>query len=179
MAIRARLRAAASDAAATRLRDLAEASFEGIAILTEDLRIADGNRRLAEMLGQPPAGLPLSALLERPGCPGAASAAGLVAEARQRTVTALLATPAGPVPVELRAGLLETEAGPRPVLALRDLRERLQAEARIQHMAHHDALTGLANHTLLVDRLGQVLARALQEGGSVAVLCIDLRRLAR
>ncbi|MFC7477252.1 EAL domain-containing protein [Dankookia sp. GCM10030260] len=174
--VRARLREAASRAAATRLHDLAEASFEGIAILTADLRIADCNRRLAEMLGQAPVGLPLGALLVRNATPGAATIEGVLAEARQRTVTALLATAGGPLPVEVRAGLLETEAGPRPVLALRDMRERLQAEARIEHMAHHDALTGLANRSLLIDRLGQALAGLRQQGGSTAVLCLDLRR---
>ncbi|TDH58607.1 EAL domain-containing protein [Dankookia rubra] len=176
VAVRARLRAAASQQAAARLRDLAEASFEGIAILAADLRIADSNRRLAEMLGQAATGLPLGALLVRNATPGAATVEALVAEARQRTVTALLATAAGPLPVELRAGLLETEAGPRLVLTLRDLRERLQAEARIEHLAHHDALTGLANRSLLAERLGQALAHARQQGGAVAMLCIDLRR---
>jgi diguanylate cyclase (GGDEF)-like protein len=176
VAARARLRAAEAQATAARLRDLAEASFEGIAILTPDLRIADCNRRLVEMLGQPAQGLPLGALLVRNATPGAATLETLVAEARQRTVTALLATAQGPLPVELRAGLLETAAGPRPVLALRDLRERLQAEARIEHMAHHDALTGLANRSLLDERLGQALAHARQQGSSVAMLCIDLRR---
>ncbi|WP_431267202.1 MHYT domain-containing protein [Dankookia sp. P2] len=104
VAVRARLHAAASQAAAAWLRDLAEASFEGLAILTADLRIADCNGRLAEMLGQPAAGQPLGALLVRNAVSGAATVEALVAEARQRTVTALLTTAHGPLPVELRAG---------------------------------------------------------------------------
>jgi len=38
--------------------------------------------------------------------------------------------------------------------------ERKQAEARIQFMANHDALTGLPNRILLKDRLSQAMFHA-------------------
>ena len=44
----------------------------------------------------------------------------------------------------------------------------------LRHQAHHDALTGLANRTLLEDRLHFSLARARRTGGRVAVLMLDL-----
>jgi diguanylate cyclase (GGDEF)-like protein/PAS domain S-box-containing protein len=50
-------------------------------------------------------------------------------------------------------------------------------EARMRHDALHDALTGLPNRTLLLDRLGQALTRAEREGGMVAVLFLDLDNL--
>ena len=53
-----------------------------------------------------------------------------------------------------------------------DITERRAAEARIAHMAGHDALTGLPNRTLLRDRLEQAIAA----GGAAAVLCLDLDR---
>ena len=96
VAVRARLRAADSQAAAARLRDLAEASFEGIAILTPDLRIADCNRRLTEMLGQPPRACRSAPCWSATPPRAPATLEALVAEARQRTVTALLATAHGP-----------------------------------------------------------------------------------
>lgn len=37
-----------------------------------------------------------------------------------------------------------------------DVTERRIADARIRHMAHHDPLTGLANRTLLTERLGEM-----------------------
>jgi len=51
------------------------------------------------------------------------------------------------------------------------LRRREQA---LEELAHHDALTGLANRNLLDDRLAQVLARARRRQSMVAVLLIDL-----
>ncbi|MCY0389473.1 EAL domain-containing protein [Robbsia sp. Bb-Pol-6] len=52
--------------------------------------------------------------------------------------------------------------------------ERSQAEARIHHMATHDALTGLPNRALLADRLDQVLLQAQRYERGVTVVFIDL-----
>jgi diguanylate cyclase (GGDEF)-like protein/PAS domain S-box-containing protein len=51
---------------------------------------------------------------------------------------------------------------------------RLRGEERVRHEAFHDPLTGLANRTLLRDRLEHALARAQREGGATGVLFIDL-----
>lgn len=57
-----------------------------------------------------------------------------------------------------------------------DVTERRLAEARLYHLAHHDALTGLPNRSLFQDRLGQALERAKREGVDVATFCIDIYR---
>ena len=54
---------------------------------------------------------------------------------------------------------------------------RLRYEDRIRHDALHDALTGLPNRTLLLDRLGEALKRAERENGHVAVFFLDLDNL--
>jgi diguanylate cyclase (GGDEF)-like protein len=54
-----------------------------------------------------------------------------------------------------------------------DITEQRQAEVKIEHMAHHDALTDLANRVLLNERLEQALARFHGEQ-MVAVHHIDL-----
>lgn len=50
----------------------------------------------------------------------------------------------------------------------------LQREQALEHMAHHDPLTGLANRALLEDRLAQALARARRRQTGVGLLLLDL-----
>ena len=52
--------------------------------------------------------------------------------------------------------------------------ERQRAEARMQHMALHDALTGLPNRILLHDRLEQAIANARRHRSLVALVLLDL-----
>ena len=51
---------------------------------------------------------------------------------------------------------------------------RLRTEGRIRYEALHDPLTGLANRTLLRDRLEHALARSAREDVQTGVLFIDL-----
>ena len=51
---------------------------------------------------------------------------------------------------------------------------RLRDEERTRHEAVHDPLTGLANRTLLRDRLEHALARSGRGRGATAVLFVDL-----
>lgn len=56
---------------------------------------------------------------------------------------------------------------------IQDITESRNAQARITHMAHHDALTGLPNRVLFLKRLSQAIARS-RRGEPCAVLCLDL-----
>ena len=56
----------------------------------------------------------------------------------------------------------------------RDITGRKHVERMINHLAFHDGLTGLANRTLIRDRLQHAIARARRAGGYVAVIYLDL-----
>jgi diguanylate cyclase (GGDEF)-like protein len=58
----------------------------------------------------------------------------------------------------------------------RDVTEQVRSEARITHMAQHDALTDLPNRVLLKERMEQALAATRRGGPSFAVLMLDLDR---
>ncbi|MCJ2087144.1 EAL domain-containing protein [Methylobacterium sp. E-005] len=80
------------------------------------------------------------------------------------------------VPVELSCRTIEFGGKPATAVALRDLTARKRDEARIRHLALHDALTDLPNRYLLEQRLGPALEAAALDGTSVAVIYIDLDR---
>ena len=56
------------------------------------------------------------------------------------------------------------------------LRRVVALEEEVRHRALHDPLTGLPNRTLFVDRAHHALALAARDGGSVAVLVLDIDR---
>jgi diguanylate cyclase (GGDEF)-like protein/PAS domain S-box-containing protein len=52
----------------------------------------------------------------------------------------------------------------------------IEREERLNYLAYYDALTGLPNHALFLDRLGQLLQSAKHEQSAVAVILVDLSR---
>jgi diguanylate cyclase (GGDEF)-like protein/PAS domain S-box-containing protein len=62
-------------------------------------------------------------------------------------------------------------------VSYRDIREKKQTDARLQHDALHDPLTGLANRTLFLDRLQLTMARQQRHSQlNFAVMFLDLDR---
>jgi diguanylate cyclase (GGDEF)-like protein/PAS domain S-box-containing protein len=71
----------------------------------------------------------------------------------------------------------DAQGRPYQVVAVtRDVSERKDAEKRLAHQALHDALTGLPNRALFLDRLEHALARAERHSGGIAVMFVDLDR---
>jgi len=58
----------------------------------------------------------------------------------------------------------------------RRTKEKKQADRRIRFLAHHDALTGLANRAQLIEKLENAIAVLPLRGGCLAVHFIDLDR---
>ena len=57
-----------------------------------------------------------------------------------------------------------------------DVSDRKAAELQLQHDALHDSLTGLPNRVLFQDRLEHLVRRGIRNGGTSAVLFLDLDR---
>ncbi len=58
----------------------------------------------------------------------------------------------------------------------RNVTEKKLYEERLDHLAHHDPLTGLPNRLLFSDRLSQSLAQAQRHNRTLAVMFLDLDR---
>ena len=74
---------------------------------------------------------------------------------------------------------LTRDAGGEPdgyVVSVRDVMHRKATEARLQHAALHDPLTGLANRTLFRDRLHLEIARCRRTGAHFSLFWLDLDR---
>ncbi len=63
---------------------------------------------------------------------------------------------------------------PAMLLAIMDITERKQAEARLAFLAQHDGLTGLPNRTAIRQRLDEALAAARRSGQKTGVICFDI-----
>ncbi|QRE75194.1 bifunctional diguanylate cyclase/phosphodiesterase [Methylobacterium aquaticum] len=149
---------------------------QGLCLFDRDDRLIVMNTRYAELHAVPEAlrreGTTLSALLDHLGADGTRAA--LVAAARRRI--------AAGGPASFTCDLTDGRAiavvhvpvpGGGWICTHEDVSERRRNEARIAHMAGHDALTGLPNRAQLQERLDAALAERRTED-AVSVLCLDL-----
>lgn len=80
------------------------------------------------------------------------------------------------IDVEVRSHRLTFSGRPVSLVLALDVTERMRAEQELARLALHDALTGLPNRALLVDRLGQSIARSERANNAPAVIFLDLDR---
>ncbi len=154
-----------------RLQQLADAAVEGLLVCRGDDVIAS-NQALRDLLRLEAAPERLSAVLPEP----------LLQAARQAGRSVPLEVPDArgqPVPVEVSLRPVVFAGQPHCAIALRDLRDRREAEARVRFMAYHDPLTKLHNRASLQERLEFAIAAASAEGRSFRVLVVNIDRFQR
>lgn len=76
--------------------------------------------------------------------------------------------------VNLSAEHIELDGEPYILAFIQDITARKEDEARIEYLAHHDALTGLPNRTLFRDRFALATGLAERAAAKVALLFLDL-----
>jgi diguanylate cyclase (GGDEF)-like protein/PAS domain S-box-containing protein len=154
-----------------RMRDLANASVEGL-LVCDGETIVSVNTSFAALIGLPVSSLVGTRLETRfpdEVARGRLLSAGLPVETTLRHFEGSL------IPVELILRPIIFAGRPHQVIAVRDLQARKDAEQHIHYLAHHDALTSLPNRGHFNERIDQEIA-ALKKGESLAVLCLDLDR---
>jgi PAS domain S-box-containing protein len=173
---------------------------DGAATVSDSGIILYANRRLADLLGFPLPqiiGSPISSIIASGdhaallGISGPAGARGGTIEA------ALDAGDGNRIPVRVNASTLDVDGHGLICLTFADLtvqnahereiarlgraqavrmRELEMAQAALTEQATHDALTGLPNRSLIIDRLAQALALARRLDMLIGLIFVDLDR---
>jgi diguanylate cyclase (GGDEF)-like protein/PAS domain S-box-containing protein len=145
----------------SRLRGIVQGTLAPLLVVTREGEIVFANPAAAEVLGREPAALPGLPL----GLP--------LANGRPADVDILL--PNGDTrAAEMQFAATDFDGREVLVVSLHDLSERRRYELHIEHLANHDALTGLPNRTLLRDRVQQAIVHARRLRSHVGLLFVDL-----
>ena len=156
----------------SRMKSLADAAVEGL-VICDGPTIVTVNASFRRLVGgarDEIAGRPISDFLAADGC------AALFERTNQLAETELTSASGERLPVEVVLRQVDFGGRPHHAIAVRDLRARKRAESHIRFLAHHDAMTGLANRTSFNAQLDAEIARAAEAGTKLAVLCLDLDR---
>jgi diguanylate cyclase (GGDEF)-like protein/PAS domain S-box-containing protein len=161
-----------SELEADRMRELADASVEGL-LVCDGETIVSANKSFLFLTGSLAESL-VGGRLE--DCfPDSDARARLLSRTNQIVETDLRRLDGSLTPVELILRPIVFAGRPHHVVAVRDLKARKDAEEHIHFLAHQDALTTLPNRSHFNARVDQQIA-ALSPGKSLAMLCIDLDR---
>jgi diguanylate cyclase len=159
---------------ADRMRGLANAAVEGL-LICDGQTIVTVNDNFAALIGAASADSVAGAKLEQ-YLPDADLRLKLFESENQLVETILFHSDGSEIAVEAIQRVVDLGGKPHRAIAIRDLRARKEAERNILFLAHHDALTGLANRSTFNKKLEQEIEATLVSGRRLAVLCLDLDR---
>ena len=176
---RHRLAEAAVRESESRLDKFMQASVEGI-LFHRDGLIADVNPPLCALVGHTLEELRGRSVFDFVAADEVAKVRQIIQAGQElRYESVLLHRDGTHIPVECIVRTLERGGERLRMAIVRDIRDRLEAQARIHHLAHHDALTQLLNRAAFMERLAPALAQAQSGGYRLALLFIDLDNFKR
>ena len=162
-----------------RLAKFMQASAEGIAFHREGI-VTDANPPLCEMLGYTLAELRGRHAVDFVAPDQRAHVQAVLDAGKDVSYeSAVIRKDGKRIPVELIGRTLVYGEERLRMSVVRDLRDRHAAQARIHHLAHHDALTGLPNRMSFMERLGRQVEQARAAGTTLALLFVDLDHFKR
>ena len=161
---------------AQRLRQLADAAFEGLLIHRDGI-ILDVNTSLTTIVGLPREALIGGHVLDFVALSSHALIRERLATKPSRIDEFEIILPDGTRRVaEVLSRSILHGGRPATAAAIRDISERKQAAARIEHLARHDPLTGLPNRVKFLALLKDSLVRADDSDAFVGLLVLDIDR---
>jgi diguanylate cyclase (GGDEF)-like protein/PAS domain S-box-containing protein len=158
-----------------RYRTLVEGSPDAI-LIEQDGCVAFANGAAARLFRMPTTDMLLGRSLSTLIAPAGSAPAELGAHPSSVPEQHALLSDATTVDLAVTRQPLDYRGRPAIQVLARDISESKRLQKELRHLATHDALTGLPNRVLLMDRLNQSLAQAKRSSHSFVVAAIDLDR---
>lgn len=160
------------------MRTLVDSAVDAIIVHEPDGQIVFFNRGAQELLGM--TAEQMCALgpygwvgrQSKTGAPGRLES--ILHDGRKKFMSSVLHASGTTIPTEVIASKFSTDDGPLVVAVIRDMRERAEVAERLEYLAYHDSLTGLANRPALDDRLRVAIANAHRYGDLLILAYVDL-----
>ena len=162
-----------------RLAKFMQASAEGI-VFHKDGFITDANPPVCALMGYTLPEILGRRTLEFIAPEHVAKVAAVMGSGQETAYESVVVDKHGArIPVEFIVRTMVRNGERHRMTIVRDIRDRHAAQARIHHLAHHDALTGLPNRMSFMERLEHHMVEARTNGTRLALLFIDLDHFKR